>query len=281
MGDVAQSATLIGDLLYVPMNNSKKIEVMDSQTFQSVETMPIDRDVIPMYVTHLGGDSIVVSDQKTNSQLMIMDINHGTERKMVRRSFYLGGRSSQMVVHKNKLFVNGDNMSVYDIGNITSEGRRMLKKSDDVYIQNADFSKPVVDKNGMIWVLGYWQLICIDPDTEKTVHEFNIIPLNVNTRRSAIDISPDGKTIYFNCYSRVYSVDADNPVIPADPIFVKPKDADNRTIYNMAVSKENTIFFSEVLFGSLTRSRIYECDLEGNLIRDFKAGIFSHGFYFY
>ena len=107
MGDVAQSATRIGDLLYVPMNNSKKIEVMDYKTFESVETMPIDEDVIPMYVCHLGGDSIALTDQKSNSRLMIMDINHGSDRKMMRRSFFLGGRSSQMVMHNNKLFVNG------------------------------------------------------------------------------------------------------------------------------------------------------------------------------
>lgn len=280
MGDVAQSVMRIGDLLYVPMNNSRKIEVMNAKTFESVETMPVDRDVIPMYATHLGGDSIALTDQKPNSQLMIMDINHGTDRQMVRRSFYLGGRSSQMAIVNNKLFVNGDNMSVYDLNNITSEGRRLLIKNDGVSIQNADFSKIVVDKYDRIWVLGYWQVLCIDPVTEKTIHELNVIPLNINTRRSAIDISQDLSTIYFNSARRVYSIDVDDPQIPTEPLFRITRD-DQRTVYNMAVSKENTIFFSEVLYGSLSRSRIYEYDLEGNELLSFRAGIFSHALYFY
>ena len=145
---------------------------------------------------------------------------------------------------------------------------------------NADFSKIVVDKYDRIWVLGYWQVLCIDPITEKTLYELNVIPLNINTRRSAIDISPDLQTIYFNSARRVYSIDVDNPEVPTEPLFRIERD-DQRTVYNMAISKEHTIFFSEVLYGSLSRSRIYEYDLQGNELQTFRAGIFSHCIYFF
>ena len=90
LGDVPQSLVKIGNYYYIPVNNSKKVEVVDSKTFKSIETMVIDEDVIPMYAVHLGGDSIAVSDQSIRNKFMIMDINHGKERKMVRRYLDLG-----------------------------------------------------------------------------------------------------------------------------------------------------------------------------------------------
>ena len=281
MGDVAQSMTKIGNYYYVPLNNSRKIEVMDCETFQSIETMPLGLDVIPMYVQHLGGDSIVVTDQKQNSQIIIMDINHGTNRPMVRRTVSLGGynRSFRMQLINDKLFIGADRMTVFDLGNITSAGMRQVLKQDGVPLQVVDFSKLVVDKNGMLWALGHWQLVCIDPVTERTVLELNVGSLNINSWTSSLDISPDGSTLYFNSARRVYTVDVDNPQVPTEPI-IYPQRTDGRTVYLMCVSKENTIFLSEVLYGSLSRSRVYEYDLEGNELQNFRAGIFSHFIYF-
>ena len=143
MGDVAQSMTRIGNYFYVPQNNSRKIEVMDCETFESVETMPIDRDVIPMYVQYLGGDSIAVTDQRQNSQLMILDINHGTDRTIVRRTIPLGqnNRCFQMCIVDDKLFVGADQMTVFDLGNITADGMRRIKQQDGETLQKVDFSK--------------------------------------------------------------------------------------------------------------------------------------------
>ncbi len=282
MGDVAQSMARIGNNLYVALNNSRKLEVMDANTFQSVETMPIDLDVIPMYVCHLGGDSIAVSNQKSNSQIVIMDINHGSDRPIVRRSVSLGGqnRTFQMQLIGNKLFIGADKMTVFDLGKITTNDRRELRKRSGETIQTTDFSKLVVDKNGMLWALGHWQVFCINPQTEETVYELNVGDLNINSWVSSLDISPDGKTLFFNSARKVYTINVDNPQVPTSPIIAPVRD-DGRTVYNMCISKENTIFLCEVLYGSLSRSRIYEYDLEGNLLQEFRAGIFSHYIYFY
>ncbi len=281
MGDVAQSMTKIGNKLYVPLNNSRKVEVMNAQTFQSIETMTISHDVIPMYVCHLGGDSIAVTDQKANSQLIIMDINHGEDRPFVRRTISLGGynRSFQMQLIGNKLFVGADRMTVFDLGKMNEQDKRELKKQDGETIQLTDFSKIVVDKNGMLWALGHWQVFCIDPKTETTVYELNVGGLNINSWTSSMDISPDGSTIYFNSARRVYTIDVDHPQVPANPI-IAPTREDGRTVYNMCVSKENTIFLCEVLYGSLSRSRIYEYEPDGTLVQEFRGGIFSHYIYF-
>lgn len=280
MGDVAQSLTRIGDYYYVPLNNSRKVEVFETKTYRSIETMSIDLDVIPMYLTHLGGDSVAVTDQKMNSKLMIMDINHNTNRKFVRRYIDLGGRSFQMQLLNDKLFVGGDRLLVFDLNNLTGEGMRTIKRKDGSAIQTVDFSKVVIDKNNLLWVLGHHQVICIDPVTEQTVYELEVGNLNINTWVSCIDISPDRSTLYFNSARKVYRIDIDNPVVPTTPIIDIDR-KDQRTVYNMSVSKQNTIFFCEVLYGSISRAEIYEYEPStGNEKGHFKAGIFPHYIHF-
>lgn len=283
MGDVAQSMTLIGNNLYVPLNNSRKIEVFDKTTFKSVETISIDQDVIPMYVQHLGGDSIAVTDQmwrNSSSKLMIIDINHNTERKTLRRWINMEGQTFQMAIANNKLFIGGTYLTVFDLGAINEKDRRYIRTAGGETIQNGDFSKLVIDKNGNLWVLTEYWIYCIDPVSEKVIHTIDVGALGINTRIGCIDISPDKETIYFNAHTSIYTIDINNASKPEIPI-ISPVVDKSRTIYNMCISKEGTIFMCDVLYGSLSRAIIHEYDPKtGNKILEFKAGIFPHFIYF-
>ncbi|MGL4992844.1 MAG: hypothetical protein ACRC6R_01720 [Bacteroidales bacterium] len=297
MGDVAQSMTRIGDYYYVPLNNSKKIEVFEVDTYKSVETMSIGlNNMIPMYVTHLGGDSIFVTNQKSAGEVVIMDINHGASRNVVRNSFKLGYKSFQSTLVNNKLFVGGDNFWIFDVGNITADGFRRLRYKNELLpsgegrlVQVVEFSKLPVDKYNRVWALTWFMdsnynerryLICIDPQTEQTVHEIEITSLNINRVIGCIDISPDLSTIYFNSTRKIYTVDVDNPVKPTEPIINIDRD-NKKTVYYMGVSKENTVFLNEVMYGELSRGDIYEYDPKtGEQLQLFEAGIFPHFIYF-
>ncbi|MGL5937749.1 MAG: hypothetical protein ACRCY5_03370 [Phocaeicola sp.] len=291
IGDVAQSMTRIGNCYYVPLNNSRKVEVFDVDNYQSVETMSINLNTIPMYIAHLGGDSIAVTDQTSkNSRLMIMDINHGKARDPLRRTISLEGRSFQTRLIGNKLWVGGDRLWVFDRGNLNEKGKRILTYQDGRVIQTIDFSKIVVDKNNLVWVLGCYVdpttysnrtfLLCIDPETEKTVKEIDLTALKLNSWVSCIDISPDLSTIYFNAARKIYAFDVDANAAPTKPQ-IEIKRETSRTVYNMQVSKENTIFLCEVTYGSLSRGDIFEHDSQtGEELQSFKAGIFPHFIYF-
>ncbi|MGL4518689.1 MAG: hypothetical protein ACRCUJ_03020 [Phocaeicola sp.] len=310
MGDVAQSITRIGNYYYVPLNNSKKVEVFQVGTYQSVETMSIDKNnLIPMYITHLGGDSIFVTNQNSKGEVLIMDINHGKERSVVRRSFKIGGgsyRTFQSRLLNNKLFVGGDGLWMFDLNNLSAESHRNLyyqseKDSDGNprRVQTVDFSKLPVDKHNRIWALTWFidsntykdrsYLLCIDPQTEKTLHEIDVTSLGINTWIGCIDISPDGSTIYFNSSRNVYTLDVENPQLPSKPTFAIDLDETNeadakrkrKTVYHMSISKENTLFMVEVLYGSIERSDVYEYDpRSGALLQKFEAGIFAHHIYY-
>ena len=278
MGDVAQSITRIGKNYYVPLNNSSKVEVFDAETFESVETMFIDRSsVIPMYIADIGDDLIVVSNQ-SSSGLIVMNIQHGSERPHVSRYVDLDYRTFQMKRVGDKLFIGGDKITVFDINDI-STGKERYILNGSIPFSSVDFSKIVMDVNENLWVMNVNRLYCIDTEIEKVIKEVDISGLGVNSWVGSMDISPSGETIYFNGGSKMYSVNVNNLVKPTEPIFTHDM-GDNRVKYNMSVSKENTIFFCDVLYGSLTSSRIYEYDTSGKLLQKFNAGIFTHYIYF-
>ncbi len=277
MGDVAQSMTKIGDNYYVPLNNSRKVEVFNAETFESVETMLIDRSsVIPMYVEDLGNNLIAVTSQSTS--MVVMNIEHGVKRDVVSHYLDLGYRTFQMERVGDKLFVGGDKITVFDVDQVNMDNVRYVHNGNSI-ISSVDFSKIVMDVNENLWVLNVNRLYCIDTNTEKVIKEVDISGLGVNSWVGSIDISPSGETIYFNGSGKVYSMDVNSAIKPTKPIFTHDR-GDNRVKYNMGVSKENTIFICDVLYGSLSSSRIYEYDSTGVLLQEFKAGIFTHYIYF-
>lgn len=283
IGDVAQSLTKINNKYYVTLSNSKKIEVVDANTLETIETMSMDMDVAPMYIQYLGDDSIAVTDAKYKENslehsLMILDIKHGTKRPIVRRNVTLQGMLYQMCLTNSKLFVGGDQMYVFDLNKITQEGARPIKNKAGSTLASIPYSKIVEDKNDKLWVLTASTLYSIDPETEKTVNEIDLSSIGIDSWGACLDISPDGKTLYVNAYWKVYTIDVDSPQTPTSPII---SIENSNTVYNMSISKENTVFLNEVIYGSTSRARIYEYDPKTSTkINTFEAGIYPRSIHF-
>ncbi|MFI3262482.1 MAG: hypothetical protein R3Y26_06190 [Rikenellaceae bacterium] len=291
IGDVPQSITKIGANYYIPVNNSQKVEVVSATTFESVETMVLEHSTIPMFVEYLGGDSVIVSDQSSSaivgssekSSLMIMDINHGEDRDMLRRLIPVDFPTQQMKLHNNKLFVGGTQFSVFDLNGLESDKRRDILTAEGNTIEVAGFSKICVDNSGYIWVLSGAGVYCVNPITEVAIKEISVE--GIDTYWGNIDIDADGRWLYFNSGSDIYAVDTQNPTTPTQPIFTHDNDDALWTTYGLSTTEDNTIMISRVLFGSITRGRIFEYNLSGNIVNYytdddgeeqpyFRAGIF-------
>ncbi len=279
MGDVAQSLTEIGDNYYVPLNNSRKIEVFNKENFKSVETLSINHPSIPMYIEHLGGDSIAVSTQhvtSTGTELHIMDINHGEERTTLRRSIPIRSSSAQMIIAEGKLFLGGSVCTVFSLSDISENGARYITDESGNELTATLGRAPLIrDKNGDIWSRFTNSVVCIDPKTEKVIHKIDVSGLDINEWTGGLGASREGDKIYFNGGRTVYEISVDNPTFPKEHLFSIENDREDWTVYYFGVSKENTIFMCEVLYGTLQLTRVCEYSLDGVLIQEFKAGIFA------
>lgn len=306
LGDIPQSITRIGDYFYVPVNNSQKVEVFDCQTFTSVETMIIDHVSIPMFAVDLGGNLIAVSDQcsseittagvPSTSALTIMNINHqDADRQVVVDTVSMPIPSFQMAVVGEKLFVACSEFSVFDIENLEGAARRTI---DGGSVNVTDFSKICIDSRGYLWVRTAAELVCVDPDSEQVLERV-AIPAMEDDVYGSLDIDPSGRILYFSVDTQngdgdwiveVYSVDTQSASTPSLPLF-EHNQSDTWTTYALQVSPQNTIFLIRVKYGSITRGRVFEYDLDGDFVAYyddddgvsqpyFSAGIFPHYIYF-
>ncbi|MFI3315115.1 MAG: hypothetical protein R3Y04_05575 [Rikenellaceae bacterium] len=293
IGDVPQSLIEIGDNYYIAVNNSKKIEVVNKYDFTSVETITFSDsyDVIPMYIAHLGGDSIAVTDQTytTGANLYIVDINHGEVRTEVRRQISMPSATFQLKVVNDKLFVAGDALYVFDLHSLTSEAMRIVVDEYGDSFEICDFSKLCLDSEGLLWCLTSDGVVCVDPISESVVTK--LTKDGISSLWGSIDIDNEGENLYFNVGSEVYRVDTRNMSINQTPVLIHDNDDDDWTTYTLGVSKNSTIFIVRVLYGSITRGRVFEYTTEGEIanyytdsdgerVPYFKAGIFPHHIHF-
>lgn len=282
IGDAAQSVTEIGDNLYVTLNNSRKVEVLNKYTFKSVETMPTPDATIPTYIAHLGGDSIAVSEKGSKGRLMILDINHKNEaREKTRRVVDGVGSANQMKLTDRKLFLAGASLRVFDINSISSQTMRKVKGLEGNDLSVVGDSKIVKDKNGKLWVLTSSRLVCIDPVTETTVKEYPFTGISIDGWGGRLDISADGERLYFtgkvNKIGGVLRMSINDAAAPTELLFPH---TGVRVLYNMAVSPEETIFICDVEYGSLARCLVHEYTVAGERINTFEAGIFAQYIHF-
>ncbi len=116
IGDVVQSLSMIGDHVFIAVNNSNKIEVLKKSDFKSVATIST---VSPRYILELGGGRAYVSNLYSNSIKILntggmslsgnIDINHNSDQMAV------SGKKVFISTFDNKIMVvNTDKDSLSD-----------------------------------------------------------------------------------------------------------------------------------------------------------------------
>ncbi|MGL5786638.1 MAG: hypothetical protein ACRCX4_07475 [Bacteroidales bacterium] len=232
---------------------------------------------------YLGGDSIAVSDKNFNGngKLMILDINHSAQRKVVRRTIE-SGSANQMLCLNGKLFLSGSSLRVLSLGDMKESSMRTIKNSKGEDLSVAGDAKLVEDFNGNIWMLNKDCLYCIDPISENVIRELPIKTLQVGEWDGRLDISPDKRTLYFTAsLDKKIGIATMSVLAEAVPeILTVDLTSRVKNLYNMAVSPEGNLFICDVEFSNLTRSNLHELTPDGSKIRTFRAGIMPQYIHF-
>tara|TARA_R110002124_G_scaffold257722_4_gene423421 strand:- start:4455 stop:5507 length:1053 start_codon:yes stop_codon:yes gene_type:complete len=168
IGDVLYSATEIGDRLYLVVNNSHKIVVVDKESLTKIATIQIANEASPRefvgvsdtkaYVTNLYGNSVSVINLTTNEETSTIAVGSNPEGiAVVRNLAYVA----------NSGFGNGNTISVIDtnsdevVSTITVGDNpvSILKEEDTDRLwivcvgAYGDFSDPEDDTPGAIYVI--------------------------------------------------------------------------------------------------------------------------------
>ena len=280
LGDVAQSFSIIDGKIFITLNNSEKIEVVNESDYKSVATILYpERTISPQYVMQIDDHRAVVSDL-WNAFLWIIDTKEYKVLQEIPVSTY---STKQMAVADGKLFVT---LAAKKIAVISLSSLKVIKELDIPVVGD---SKLLKDKNGLIWALAcgfdddpesiiprtVTSLNGIDPTTLETVKTVKFpSDYTVSKFGARLDINQAKDKLYLNVIhdnkEGIYSFPIDGEQLPAEPLFVYSDKVE--LLYNMVVSPEETIFIC-VALDYRQRGWVYEFDLSGKRLNEYQVGI--------
>ncbi|MCA1801178.1 MAG: T9SS type A sorting domain-containing protein [Rhodothermaceae bacterium] len=186
LGDVANSASIIDDYLYIVVNNSHAVEVVDKNDLRSVARIEIDdtNGGSPRHLLQVDENRAFVTNLFDNS-ISVIDLTTNT----VTNTFAVTGFPEGLVMAAGKVFVAqsglGGGNSVAVVDPVAMELTNTIEVGDNPQVIR-------VHSNGSVWVLctgdyGFDESFNYDPDRE-TFGEIHIIDPAEETTIRIIEI---------------------------------------------------------------------------------------------
>ena len=266
LGDVLQSITEYNGKLFVVVNNSGNIEILDTATYQKTST--ISGLTSPRYFCGITNSKAYVSDLFSN-QIAIVDL--GTNS--VIGNIITGGWTEEMLLVNDKVYVcRPDTNFILQINATTNI-------IEDTIIVGKGPSSLVLDSENNLWALSsggindeLGELNQIDPSTNNIIQ--TMIFGDISNSPNNLKISPDGETIYYlNNGVNQLSIYASS--LPSSS-FINPNGA---LFYGLGISPTNDIYVSDAV-DYVQSGIVYRYDSTAALVHQFSVGIIPQGFWF-
>jgi DNA-binding beta-propeller fold protein YncE len=267
LGDVAQSLEYFNGKFYLTVNNSQKIEILNTNTFQA--TGVISSLHSPRYFKGITSSKAFVSNIWSNS-ISVIDLISNT----IIKNIPCKGWTEEMLLFKEKCFVsNMFSEYIYVINTISEQ------LEDSIKVGYASSSLQL-DKNGKLWVLcsGDQQkgfkggIYKIDPDVKQV--ELALVFPNAGDDPKKLRINNTRDTLYY-LNKGVYKMSITDFQLPANA-FISPQ----VNFYGLGIDpKSGEIYVSDAI-DFVQRGTVYHYTPSGTLINSFKAGIIPGEFYF-
>jgi hypothetical protein len=262
LGDIPYSMNIHGSNAYIIVNNSDKIEVVNSNDMKSVAV--INRIKSPRYisfitdakayVTSLYSDSITVINLLTNSVSGYIDIKTTSES--------IATLYSDAFVAS---WINGNKIMVINT---------LIDKVTDSISVGREPESMVIDKNETLWVLcnGGWnrdyyaELLGINTRTKGVEKRFTF-PLKTDSP-VCLQINKRGETLFY-IHNGVRMMNIEAETLPSD-VFIPGLD---HNFYKMGVNPENgEIFVTDA--GDFTRKgQLIRYSIAGTIISSYQTDI--------
>lgn len=263
VGDVLQSMLVVNDEAYLVVNNSKKIEVIDSKSCKLKHTITGFNS--PRYMLQVNTQKAYVSDLYEKA---VYVLNLST--KQITGKIACGTWTEQMIMLNQKAFVCGTNSPyVYVINTQTDQ------LADSIFTgYGAQYI--VKDKNQKMWILTNGkapilpQLLRIN-ETGVIEKIFNFSSSDLPSR---LLISPALDKLYW-LNKGIYSMHINQNSLPATPLV----EAGSRNFYGLGYNPHKNELLVSDAKDFVQKSDVYLIDTLGNVKSSFRTQINSGYFY--
>lgn len=302
LGDVAQSIIKINDYLFVAVNNSRRIEVLEPNTFKSVGSIRYKQTGSPRYITPLSDTTALVSD--LYGQLVkIRTVPPYEETEYINLPTPQRG-IEQMVTVKGKVFgaylYHG--VAIFDVDKIRVSEMRLLEDLKVSWTMST--CAPLVDYHDRVWFTTFERnrgkpcarMSAIDPESEKVVDIIDI-PFVLKDPKvgdiigmpnyNRVDIDPSRRTMYINLYLCTEDGNKDAKVQTLFEVDVDTHELKEymklpgvSMMYGMNLSPEGDVCVCDCLDYSAQRGYIRVYPKGGGDIKSYKVGVYPNRVYF-
>jgi len=275
LGDVPISAEVINNLLYIVVNNSGKIELVDPSDFRSLKTITGLNS--PRYLLPVSNQKTYISDLRSN---YINVLNN--ETNTIIKAIYCGKSTDRMILSDNKVFVC--NWSEYYI-KAPNNTIQVVDIYDDKLVDSIKVGKEpnslVLDKFNRLWVLSsggynneeFPELNCINSNTLQIEKKF-VFP-SKNQSPNSLCINKTGDTIYY-INQNVYRLSINDNSLPSSPFINKGQ----HLFYAIKTSIDNYDLWVSDAIDYNQNGFIYLYSPNGIVIDSLRAGIIPSYFLF-
>lgn len=263
LGDVLQSGSIINGDVWLVVNNSGKIVVLDSATLK--EKYSITGLGSPRYVLRVG-DRVWITDLYAQT-LQVRDL---TGRQLLSK-LHTGSWSEHMVQTGNTVWV-----ACYD-GWLRKYDAGLLRKTDSSYIGKG-LRWLAKDKNDHIWALasyndsGFSRLQQWSPDGRKRKQ----FTMPLSGYASSLCMNARGDSLYYLA-NGVYTMSIEDVALPLKPIYERP----GANFYHIALHPVRNLIFLCDAADYVSKGKVYFLSAQGKEVGSFSAGIIPSGFVFY
>lgn len=268
-GDVLQSASLHNGLLWLVLNNSGKIEVMDPQNGKRTNT--ISGFTSPRQMLWVNQDKAYVSDLYSNG-VHIVDLSTGSITGIID----INGWTEALISSQDKVIV-----TALETGMIYSVDPADDILTDSLYV-GAGANSMVIDNTGSLWVLcggdlednSGSRLVKVDTATWKVIDTIELTGKSLPWSR--LTICNEGRQLYF-LGGGVYRFDTASPGNQPEEII----EGAGMILYGLSVDPSNGDLYISDAIDYVQQGKVMRYSSDGILLDDFLARIIPGGFLFY
>ncbi len=268
-GDVVQSITAFNNKLYLTVNNSGKVMVLDPATFKVLATISGLRS--PRYFLGVNAGKAYVSDLYAND-VSVVDLNTNT----IAKTISLSGWTEGMTLWQGKVYVCNERTDYVYIIDPASD-----KLTDSVLAAYGSQSL-VVDKNNCLWVacvgdtlLGKTgMLVLLQPGTQPKPFSFTV-GMGGYTHPHHLCLNPAGDTLYF-LNKDIYRMKVETQA-PLNPMLWVA--AAKRNFYSLGIHPHTGHIYVADAIDYVSKGRAFCLSPTATILDSFRTGITPGGFW--
>jgi hypothetical protein len=268
LGDVCQSLSFFNHLLYVVVNNSGKVEILNPHSFKSEGE--ITGLTSPRYFLGVNRSKAYISDLYAN-KIAVVNL---TSKQIINHIPCIGWTEEMHLANGKAYITNIESEYLYIVNTLTD-------KIEDSLLVGKGCASIQEDKDGKLWTLCSGS--STNPITKAKLHKIDLIDFGIektfefaeNIRPKRLKINGNHDELYFLA-NGVFKMNINASTLPTAPIISQ----NSSNFYSLGINPfNNEIYVSDAL-DYTQRGKIFRYNREGILIHTFLADIIPGNIYF-